>query len=77
MLALLTLFGVRTITAISVVALYIIRIYKDVRGRPEYIVESSVGFSEVLGAAVGFGADVAVAPMGPRLSWENRPVKKP
>jgi dolichol-phosphate mannosyltransferase len=33
------------IGAIATVGLYVIRTYKDVRGRPQYIVESAVGFS--------------------------------
>ena len=32
--------------AISAVGVYVIRIYKDVRGRPQYIIESSVGFED-------------------------------
>lgn len=32
-----------TIAAIGLVGLYVIRIYKDVRGRPPYIVQSAVG----------------------------------
>ena len=32
-----------TIGAVSAVGVYVIRIYKDVRGRPPYIVESTVG----------------------------------
>jgi len=31
--------------ALSAVGAYVIRIYKDVRGRPAYIVESTVGIS--------------------------------
>lgn len=42
-LSLITFYWASTIAVISVVALYIIRIYKDVRGRPQYIVESSIG----------------------------------
>jgi dolichol-phosphate mannosyltransferase len=31
--------------SIGVVGLYVVRIYKDVRGRPSYIVQSAIGFS--------------------------------
>ena len=37
-------FWATIIGAISTVGLYAIRTYKDVRGRPQYIVESTVGF---------------------------------
>ena len=75
-LCLFTFFWASTIAAISVVALYVIRIYKDVRDRPEYIVESSVGLPEVSGTAVGSRADEAVAPKGdlhPRTGHEEHP----
>jgi dolichol-phosphate mannosyltransferase len=32
-----------TVAAIAIVGLYVIRIYKDVRGRPQYIVSESIG----------------------------------
>jgi dolichol-phosphate mannosyltransferase len=32
--------------AVSVVGIYVIRIYKDVRGRPPFIVESRIGFDD-------------------------------
>jgi len=35
-----------TMCAVATVGLYVVRIYKDVRGRPAYIVESSEGFEE-------------------------------
>ena len=34
-----------TISSVAVVGIYIVRIYKDVRGRPPYIVSSTVGVS--------------------------------
>jgi len=34
-----------TLAAIGGVGLYVIRIYKDVRGRPPYIVQSAIGFT--------------------------------
>jgi len=34
-----------TLAAIGSVGLYVIRIYKDVRGRPPYIVQSAIGFA--------------------------------
>jgi dolichol-phosphate mannosyltransferase len=42
----LTFFWATTIGAIGAIGLYLIRIYKDVRGRPRYIVESMIGMSE-------------------------------
>jgi dolichol-phosphate mannosyltransferase len=41
--AALTFFWATTIAAIAVVGTYVIRIYKDVRGRPPYIIESVIG----------------------------------
>jgi hypothetical protein len=41
--AALTFFWATTLAAIGGVGLYIIRIYKDVRGRPPYIVKSMIG----------------------------------
>jgi dolichol-phosphate mannosyltransferase len=32
--------------AVAVVGVYVIRIYKDVRGRPPFIIESSIGFGD-------------------------------
>ena len=43
LMAALTFFWATTIAAIAVVGTYIIRIYKDVRGRPLYIIESVIG----------------------------------
>ncbi|MEO5739859.1 MAG: hypothetical protein ABIS29_04605, partial [Vicinamibacterales bacterium] len=42
-LAALTFFWATTIGAIAVVGTYLIRVYKDVRGRPPYIIESVIG----------------------------------
>jgi dolichol-phosphate mannosyltransferase len=42
-MATLTFFWATTIAAIAVVGTYLIRVYKDVRGRPPYIIESIVG----------------------------------
>jgi dolichol-phosphate mannosyltransferase len=39
MLAILTFFWATTLGALGGVGLYIIRIYKDVRGRPPYILK--------------------------------------
>jgi dolichol-phosphate mannosyltransferase len=44
LLALVTFFWATLMGGIGATSLYLIRIYKDVRGRPQYIVESSVGF---------------------------------
>jgi dolichol-phosphate mannosyltransferase len=44
-LALLIFFWATTNVAVGVVGLYVVRIYKDVRGRPPYIVESTVGLT--------------------------------
>jgi len=41
--AALTCFWATTIGAIAVVGTYLIRVYKDVRGRPPYIIESVIG----------------------------------
>jgi dolichol-phosphate mannosyltransferase len=35
-----------TVAAIGIVGLYVIRIYKDVRGRPQYIVSETVGLDD-------------------------------
>jgi dolichol-phosphate mannosyltransferase len=43
MMALLTLFWATTMAGIGGIGLYIIRIYKDVRGRPPFIVQSIIG----------------------------------
>ena len=45
-MAVLTFFWATTIAAIAVVGTYLVRVYKDVRGRPAYIIESIVGNDE-------------------------------
>lgn len=47
-----------TVGAVAVVGLYVIRIYKDVRGRPPYIVQSTVGISPATRAAHDAAAGV-------------------
>ena len=42
-LAILTFFWATTLAAIGALGIYVIRIYKDVRGRPPYIVKSTIG----------------------------------
>jgi dolichol-phosphate mannosyltransferase len=42
-LALLAFFWATTIGAVAAVGIYVVRVYKDVRGRPQYIVASTVG----------------------------------
>jgi hypothetical protein len=42
-MAALTFFWATTIGAIAVTGTYLIRVYKDVRGRPPYIIESIIG----------------------------------
>ena len=42
-IAALTFFWATTIGAIAVIGTYLIRVYKDVRGRPPYIIESVIG----------------------------------
>ena len=42
----LTFFWASTLAAIAAVGIYVVRIYKDVRGRPQYIVQSTVGVSD-------------------------------
>jgi dolichol-phosphate mannosyltransferase len=49
----LMFFWATTLGAIGVVGLYVIRIYKDVRGRPPYIVQSTIGLSESKAGDVG------------------------
>lgn len=44
MIGLLLLLWATLMAAVAVIGIYIIRIYKDVRGRPQFIVESTVGF---------------------------------
>jgi dolichol-phosphate mannosyltransferase len=43
LLAALTFFWATTLAAIGGLGIYLIRIYKDVRGRPQYIVKSTIG----------------------------------
>jgi dolichol-phosphate mannosyltransferase len=43
--ALVVFLWATTIGVVSIVGLYIVRVYKDVRGRPHYIVASTVGLS--------------------------------
>jgi dolichol-phosphate mannosyltransferase len=42
-MAAVTFFWATTIAAIAIVGTYLIRVYKDVRGRPPYIIESVIG----------------------------------
>jgi dolichol-phosphate mannosyltransferase len=51
LLAAVTFFWATTVAAIAVVGTYIIRIYKDVRGRPPYIIESVIGEEAPNGSA--------------------------
>jgi dolichol-phosphate mannosyltransferase len=44
LLTLMTFFWATLMGAVGTTAIYLIRIYKDVRGRPQYIVESAIGF---------------------------------
>ena len=46
MAALLVFLWAMLMAAVSVVGIYVIRIYKDVRGRPAFIVESRIGFDD-------------------------------
>jgi glycosyltransferase involved in cell wall biosynthesis len=43
LMAALTFFWATTVGAIAVVGVYLIRVYKDVRGRPPYIIASIIG----------------------------------
>jgi len=45
------IFWTTILAAIAAVGIYVIRIYKDVRNRPQYIVESTIGLSKVAGEA--------------------------
>jgi polyisoprenyl-phosphate glycosyltransferase len=40
-------FWATTLAAIAAVGIYVIRIYKDVRNRPQYIIESTIGLSKM------------------------------
>jgi dolichol-phosphate mannosyltransferase len=46
LMAALTFFWATTIGAIAIVGVYLIRVYKDVRGRPPYIIESVISNEE-------------------------------
>lgn len=46
LLGLLTFFWASTLTGIGIVGIYVARTYKDVRGRPRYIVRERVGFKQ-------------------------------
>jgi dolichol-phosphate mannosyltransferase len=46
LIGLLTFFWASTVGAIAIVGLYVARVYKDVRGRPLYVLESTIGLSE-------------------------------
>ena len=46
LVTLAAIFWTTTLGAIAAVGLYVIRIYKDVRNRPQYIIESTVGLSK-------------------------------
>jgi glycosyltransferase involved in cell wall biosynthesis len=46
MAALLVFLWAILMAAVAVVGIYVIRIYKDVRGRPPFIVESRIGFDD-------------------------------
>jgi len=46
LMAVLTFFWATTVGAIGIVGLYIARIYKDVRARPAYVLQSTIGLSE-------------------------------
>src|SRR5262245_15313150 len=46
-IGLVTFFWATLLGAVSLVGLYVIRIYKDVRGRPQYIVASTLGIDDV------------------------------
>src|SRR5688572_26309747 len=48
LMSVLTFFWATTIGAIAVVGTYLIRVYKDVRGRPPYIIESVIGNEDTL-----------------------------
>ena len=48
LMAALTFFWATTIGAVAVMGTYLIRVYKDVRGRPPYIIESIIGNDDQL-----------------------------
>jgi hypothetical protein len=43
LIGLLVLLWATTLGAVAVVGLYVVRIYKDVRRRPQYIIRSTIG----------------------------------
>jgi dolichol-phosphate mannosyltransferase len=45
MVALVLLSGLQT-TALGIMGIYLARVYNDVRGRPQYIVESTIGYAD-------------------------------
>ena len=49
LIAVLTFFWATTVGAIGIVGVYVARVYKDVRARPTYILQSTVGLSETEG----------------------------
>jgi len=50
LVALMAFFWATIVGAVSIVGLYVIRIYKDVRNRPQYIVESTIGLTNATAA---------------------------
>ena len=66
-LAALTFFWATTIGAIAVIGTYLIRVYKDVRGRPPYIIESVIG-NERHRARISFSLTPAAARESTSLS---------
>ena len=42
-LGLITFFWATLLGAVSVLGIYLVRVYKDVRGRPQFIIESTIG----------------------------------
>ncbi len=49
LMAVLTFFWATTVGAIGIVGVYVARVYKDVRARPPFILQSTVGLSEAGG----------------------------
>jgi dolichol-phosphate mannosyltransferase len=63
MAALLVFLWATLMAAVAVVGIYVIRIYKDVRGRPPFIVDSRIGFDDSRAHELGRSATaVGVGP---------------
>ena len=75
LMAALTFFWATTIGAIAVIGTYLIRVYKDVRGRPPYIIESVIGDEGTALVLVNPGSRARIyQSLGKRLTAVENPV---